>query len=79
MLKKMKLFFTPGICSRHELRKNYYVGESLSGSYYVCPQCMYNSVMDQFKEHGIDKNRAIPERLKEFMGKIETMKKEAAL
>lgn len=79
ILRKIKLFFTPGVCSRHELRKNYYVGESLSGSYYICPQCMYNSVMEQFEEHGIDKSQAIPQRMKEFTDKIEAMKKEATL
>lgn len=39
-LRYLRLACTPGVCAKHALRKNYLIGHSLSGPYYVCPQCI---------------------------------------
>ena len=40
MWRYLRHCFTPGVCAKHALRKNYFVGVSLSGPYFVCPQCV---------------------------------------
>lgn len=75
LLRWVRLVFTPGVCARHGLKKTWYVGDSLSGPYYVCPEHMHERVLREFESRNMSMSEsALPERLVEFERKVASLR-----
>jgi hypothetical protein len=66
----IRLFFTPGVCITHQLKRVPINLDGMRSRITECPDCFKNAVMGHFRRSGIPLSAAIPERAATFENQI---------